>query len=304
MKEQATSKSPIKGHLPIFAGPERKRLRSSIDVADTELRMAEDTSTPPVWAAGARELLKKADAEVAYGDLDIGWRYLHEVERLLLRGRSKASVEAYRTALRLEAKEKLIGWRRQTVETLLDSDKNETPSDSAVADDKPSPIMIERLAAAMQVRDDHSDNVYFRNRLLRRQMVVISTTLVTLLAAFLTFLAFIDISVLKLELTINCSRVFVAMVLGGMGACLSALIGFASASADIKIPAHLANVSITLTRPLIGAVSGLVALLVLSAQPSISLPVWLIACLAFGFSERLVIGALNKVSGPSSSSSR
>jgi len=301
MSEQAIPERRQKGRrLPLFAGPERKRLRASLEVAYSHLRAVPAAPASPAWAASARDLLDQADVEVRRGDLDSGWRYLHEAERLLLRGRSKAEIDACATALLLEAKQKLDGWRRQTVETLLaDHADRALAGEVASGKEEPSPAVIERLAEAMQIRDEHSDNVYFRNRLLRRQIVAISLAMLCLVVGFLSITAPVTFELasdpLRGGLKINGLNVLVAMLLGGIGACLSALIGFATAG-TMRIPAHLSNVLITLTRPLIGAISGLVALLVIaSSSSSLSSSIWLITALGFGFSERLVLGAIGKL---------
>ena len=84
-----------------------------------------------------------------------------------------------------------------------------------------------------------------------------------------------------------------ALVLGTIGACLSAMLTFSSTSAELTIPARLANVYITITRPLIGATSGLVGLIMLTSGV-LNLPLvseWVVPFL-FGFSERFLLGAL------------
>jgi hypothetical protein len=92
----------------------------------------------------------------------------------------------------------------------------------------------------------------------------------------------------------------VGILFGGIGACLSGLISFASANSGQRVPERLANVTITSTRPLIGAASGLAAVLLIDSGllplARTSEAILVIAALAFGFSERLVVGALEKVS--------
>jgi hypothetical protein len=88
-------------------------------------------------------------------------------------------------------------------------------------------------------------------------------------------------------------------LLGGIGACLSALASFASAARpDQRIPEALSNVSITLTRPLIGVASGIAAVLAMKAgvvKSDVSGSAIGIIPLAFGFSERLVIGTFSRL---------
>jgi hypothetical protein len=271
----------------IFAGPERKRLLASVEVARAQLR-ASASAAPEGNLEIVRSLLERAGHEAAAGNLDSGWQFLHEARRLHLWHLPADVLDASRVSLRCEAKAKLTSWRREAVQDLLDG----------LTDDASIDTKRVVLCEAMQVRDEHSDNVYFRNRLLRLQMSVVAGTMFVFALSFVMLVnqygRMLGEALANKELDVK--TVVASMLLGGMAACLSALITFATSSTELRIPAHLANVSITVTRPLIGAVSGLVALLMLTSgvlnMPDKVTP-W-IAPFLFGFSERLVVGALNK----------
>ena len=152
---------------------------------------------------------------------------------------------------------------------------------------------------AQRCVDEHADNVYFRNRLLRRQMSVTSGGLIVALVALIFQLRRLAAGALETGAALTPQAIGLAMTLGAIGACLSALIGFSSLSTDQRIPERTANVLITLTRPLIGAASGLAGLLAVHSK-LVNLPVsgvgWLVP-FVFGFSERIVLSLVE----PSSS---
>jgi hypothetical protein len=244
----------------VFEPPERKRLLS-------EVRLFE-TSSPELL-----RLKQAAEAEGLHGDLDAGWKTIHQAERHAVVDLSDQRLLSARVSLEAEVQSKLTGWRRLACINLLDLKTREG------------------LVEAMRLRDEHFDNLYFRNRLLRTQMMTIGMLLLLGLGGYVVITWQVPgLSLDRLDL----ANVVGAMVLGSIAACLSALMTFSSASVDQPIPQRMANVTITATRPLIGAASGLVGLLAVQAK-LINLPAsgvgWIVPFL-FGFSERMVYGSL------------
>ena len=83
--------------------------------------------------------------------------------------------------------------------------------------------------------------------------------------------------------------------LGALGATLSAIMGFSTGS---KIPDLFTSLSAILVRPIIGGVSGLVGLCIMSLgflNVGDSMAALFLIIIAFGFSERLVLGAISRV---------
>ncbi len=130
-------------------------------------------------------------------------------------------------------------------------------------------------------------------------MSVTSGGLIVALIALILQLGFLATGALESGATLTREAIGLAMTLGAIAACLSALIGFSGLSTEQRIPERTANVLITLTRPLIGAASGLVGLLAVHSK-LVNLPVsgvgWLVP-FVFGFSERIVLSLVE----PSSS---
>jgi hypothetical protein len=283
LSQPGASQHPLR-HL--LRAPERKRLDAALGALGARLAAVVGVSAHEAWAQAAVRLYARAEHEARSGDLDSGWKFLHEAERQAVHGLSADQVDACLARLSRESG-KLSGWRQAAVRDLLGKldDARELQQRQTI------------LAAVMCVRDEHSDNVYYRHRLLRRQMTVVSLILMLLGGAFFAVLHVRPLVAVPLSVgqPLHLSTLLAALTMGGMGACFSALTTFATSSAEMSIPGHLANVVITMTRPLIGAVSGLVAVLLLHSGVVDFGRFSLLVPFAFGFSERLVMGVLAKV---------
>lgn len=272
----------------VLRAPERKRLDAALGVFGAQLRTATlAASRGEAWALATLELFARAEHEATAGDLDGGWQYLHEAQRHAIAGLSESAVASALLTVTREANSKLSGWRQAAVRDLF-----------AQLDDT-SPLDLRRtvLSAALRIRDEHSDNVYYRHRLLRRQMTVVGLVLMLLGLGFFAVLHARPVVAVPFTngQPLTLSSMLAALTMGGMGACFSALTTFATSTTEMSIPGHLANVAITVTRPLIGAVSGIVAVLLLHSGVVDFGRFSLLVPFAFGFSERLVMGVLAKV---------
>lgn len=230
-------------------------------------------------------MLTEAEREQSRGD-DAGWRFLHEAERLAVHTMQPNELSALAKSLAIEneAKSEMrdAAWRHAAIAALCKT--------AASNEDEKKSHLIE----AMLIRDEGAANTYFKMRTIRRQMALISAVLVALILLFLGVHEFVtDFGSKEVP---NVWMFADGTLLGGIGACLSALTSYAGTRPTEKIPETLMSVSVTLTRALIGAVSGLVAVLAVKAGilASAGGPMSL-APLALGFSERLVLGTLGKV---------
>jgi hypothetical protein len=288
-----------------LSAPERKRLATAVEAFRLRVRSAATRMAARPNHLSSREdadAVKEALAYIALAasaverrDLDAGWKFLHEAERLELRWIDPVTLEARKTALASEAASKLLDWRKVAVAAIL----------NGIGKDADYDVQRVALIEATKIRDEHNDNVYLRSRLMRLQMVVVSPVLLALIVGFVYTLVRmremggLGASFQKPELTV--SSVLASMILGGIGACGSALLTFARSSPSQKIPDHLANVAVTATRPVIGIVSGLVAILMLKSgvlNVPINTVAWIVP-FVFGFSERVVMGALSAQEGKS-----
>jgi hypothetical protein len=165
------------------------------------------------------------------------------------------------------------------------------------------------LAMAMHLRDERSDDLYFKLKLIRGQIIVLIWALLALLVLGAVFLAVVDGNPLKIawEQTANGAgpsfdqltgvNILCAMLLGAIGACFSGLVSLTGAGPEASIPERIASTSVTLARPLIGAVSAFAVILLLTSGllSHASASAAFAFAFAAGFSERLAIGALEKL---------
>lgn len=277
-----------------FIAPERKRLAAEVTVLSARLsRMTAGKDVGKLdWAAAARGFLEAADREWRGRDLDAGWKYVHEAARQMIGGLSDGELAAAVQVKRQEAETKLAGWRREAVRVLLAEPGQEPSGKAATKIDTRT-----ALRQATALLDEATDNAYFKMRIVRRQMAFLSFTLLALCIGFVVILACADAYAPMRGGRLTTAVMGGGMILGGMAACLSGLISFAQSSPEQRIPAHLANVTITLVRPVIGGVSALAAMLFLDADIlnfSSGISPWVVA-FAFGFSERLIVGAVDNL---------
>jgi hypothetical protein len=268
----------------LFGSPERMRLRTEVVLLrHATSRQAQAAANPEESARteAIQPLLTHAEEAALAGNIDDGWKHFHEARRLHIATFTPAELQAWREALGAEARAKLTSWRGAAVQSLL------------------ALQTLEGVLEAQRRVDEHADNVYFRNRLLRRQMSATSAGLIVALIALILQLGLLTPGALEKGAALTREAMGLAMTFGAIGACLSALIGFSGVSTDQRIPERTANVLITLTRPLIGAASGLAGLLAVHSKlVNLSVPGagWLIP-FVFGFSERIVLSLVE----PSSS---
>jgi len=246
------------------------------------------------WWVHAEHFLQLARDKAAHREPDAAWKHLHEARRQEVFGYAASELAATVTALRYEASEKLSGWRRDAIIKTLDQLNAPPPAD----DDGRRCL----LAFAMHLRDERNDDGYFKLSLIKGQILLLVWVLAALLLAFVA-LAFATplfpdrLAGIRLG-NIASWSLAAGMILGAAGACFSGLISLTGVSAAVSVPERIASTSVTMARPLIGAASALAAVLLLSAGllAALSEQALYAAAFAAGFSERLAIGALDKLS--------
>lgn len=154
------------------------------------------------------------------------------------------------------------------------------------------------LFHATLIRDEHSQNVYRRIGLVRRQLVTVSLVLSTALATVLTLAV---VAPIDLNAAPSGTMAWVWVFLFGvMGGCLTALLSVGSKGSDLRMPEQLQLWLITAARPLVGGAAALLAFVLFQAQilrlgPSDRIAGLLVVAFAAGFSERLVSRAVESV---------
>lgn len=157
-----------------------------------------------------------------------------------------------------------------------------------------------RLYYALQIRDEHSTNVYRRISLLRWQLTAISAVLVLALASILVLAAWKPIALTEPP---DGPRTWVWVLLfGTLGGSLTALLSAGKPSGVARIPEQRSQLLVAAARPLVGGAAALFAYALFAAgiiRLGTGERAAALLALAFvaGFSERLVTGAAESVAG-------
>jgi hypothetical protein len=224
----------------------------------------------------ARSILNSAQARQA--DLNAAWTLVMHADCVLLEALTDAELRARATTLREEVDEKLTNWRKKGALRLL--------KQSAA-----NPSLVD-VQEALRMLNEHSDNVYVRfdllaDQILRIGLVLLASLIVALIASANGII----------PLAAYTSMLGWSMLLGAIGALLSAARTLSNTSRRQKIPEQLADTPVTLMRPIIGAAAGtLAAILVLAGVASIGAKddriAPLVAAFLAGFSERFFLSLI------------
>lgn len=274
--------------------PEHGRLAGNLQAYSVELdRLILSRSgaqTDSTWAIAARALIDKAEAKLEDGRVDESWKCLDAARRMEHFGLEDEALIARAHALREEAG-KLNPWRKKAVETVLsDLDKRSTEAKRG------------RVYHAAWLRDEHLHNTYFKISLLRQQLNILGLILGLALASVL---------LLSMSDALDSPpggadwRTLLAIGLFGvLGASFSAILSLARTSTQSRIPEQVVNSTVTAMRPLLGAAAALAVYVFLESKfINLEVTTWagiLAIAFASGFSERLVIGAVEAVAGKGS----
>lgn len=237
-------------------------------------------------------ILEEARNALDNGKTDLAWQLLHSAKRIQLKLDSKSTLAFKKDALLYEADEKLKGWRKKAVLEYL----NEEGADDGS-------VNTDALSEAYHVLHEHFSDIYTINRSILKQLFTLSFTA---FASLLVFLAIIwNYNVIlgdgfPLSSNIPVPLTFSVLLFGIMGACLSAIFSLAGGIKGIKIPKLQVNLWITLTRPVVGAISALVIYIFIASGilfPNQNLNTAGILSISFmaGFTERLIIRAVETV---------
>ncbi len=259
-------------------------------------------ATPERQAAGrtAVALLEKARAAAIAGNVDLGWTWLHEVDRIRVVNLPDGTLRARALSLEEEAKLKLKDWRLSSVGRLLTAARA-----AAEAEDPLGPARRAALEAAVQeavgLLNAGFNNRYHQLRVIGENLRSLVASLAVLLVLLLVLFAFNGVGSRWSE---GDWSTFAAVGLfGALGGGLSAIFQF-SRPAAVRIPDALLQGWITLGRPLIGAISALFIYMALRAElvPLLTLkqagaPAYYAFAFVAGFSERLIFNAVGQVTG-------
>jgi hypothetical protein len=289
----------------IFGAARYDRLEGSLDVAKIEIQRRIDVASPTeCWSSAATNLLNGAQAALAKGRLDQGWKLLQSARRMEIFGLDGEALRCRATVLRTEA-DKLNAWRRKTVERLLGTVE------------RPEPIVTPgAIYDASLTRDEHYDNQAHKEDLLRTHMLTLGLSLAVLVILVSVILCTGRLTPPASEAVALDLRWLGAIVTFGLlGGTVSAMVRSVRSGESFRIPELTAAMRVTFMRIGMGGASALALYVFLRSDVGENLASRLFSSelataiqdlrpftvytLGFvaGFSERLVTRAVEKIAG-------
>lgn len=253
----------------------------------------EGVSTFP-WANAARNLLDNAQQALDDNDTARGWRCFNAAQRMELFGLAEldpSELQASAQAILREAIEKLPSWRKQAVEDLLGKEGQLRCN-----------VGVIQVFRASQILNIHYDNLYHKLGGIRQQLAILVLVALLALLTIILRVAY-GLPLAGDAVTIEDPQLVVTVALFGvMGASLSGIYSLASGSIGVRIPERLVNSWISIARLVAGAVAALVVYNflisgLLQVGDKTSSGLILAVSFAAGFSERLVVRAVERVTG-------
>ncbi len=246
-----------------------------------------------LWSGTSRALIRRAEEAIEAGDEDRGWRCLHAAQRMSLFGMDDLALRAKAVEILREGTAKLREWRIQAIrDSLCVRDGTELKAGLSATE----------VFHASQVLHEHFANVYYRLRLLRRQLATLALGGVLAVAGVVCLWVSRPAPLLLgSDIRSDHQAVLLSVVLFGvMGVSMSGILSLAREGAGSPIPEHLTNLWVTLARFVVGAIGAIAiytfvfaGLLPLGeASPGLILA----ASFAGGFSEKFVVQAVEALS--------
>jgi hypothetical protein len=280
-----------------FPAPDSERLLSAIEGARIELLGRTSGAEPQGWAFVADRSLALAHKHYEAAQYQIAWHEVKAAERAMLCDPNDKAGAMSRAATLAREAEELHGRRAKAMHDLLIG-----------ADGKLDPELAnqpQRIAEAARLRDDFFDTQYFRIDLRRRHLLNLFWILLAALAALLALTYWAHIEPFVASTTPDfAGRLVTVVLLGVIGASLSVAQTIAASDVNTKIAAQQVGAFMAWMRPAIGATAAVAAyvlllantkLKVLSVDLSQDFSLVAVIALVAGFSERFIVGALNKV---------
>lgn len=293
------SHSRLSDLLPAY----RSRLERLIASTCASALVADPVPPECNWAVHARRLVDCAEEALRTGRTDLGWKCLHEAERMELHGLNMLAASGETEPLRvrgrsiaLEARKKLRGWRKATVRDLLRQGKDP----QWVPD-------VCRLTESHHILTESFANTYHIMRAQRWQVAILAGAAI---AALLTWWLGVGTGVLSGPITAASTEGGVTalgsadgllpsiLLFGVLGATVSSIISLVRTEPE-TIPKQLMAWTGSMARIVIGAIAALVVFLALESTVLAGADSRLILLQAFvaGFSERLLSAAVKNAGG-------
>jgi hypothetical protein len=188
---------------------------------------------------------------------------------------------------------KIDGWRADAIKDLV------AKFDQSGGCEKPSNVHF--IIDAIALRDDYSQNTWYKISLRRRHLVILCVILWSALAICF----FASLSGRLPDFLDESSLVAAVLIFGVLGASVSVAQSLVDDRIDSRIPMQQVGSFLIWMRPGIGAAAALLMLAVIKAnvhlqilrEGAISDPVIVALAFAAGLSERFIVGAVDKFTG-------
>lgn len=291
-------------------GQSGKRLAANLDVYWIEIshlksKLGEANLEPSTYGYDTLSgLLQESAIALKKNDLAKGWKAFNAAHRIethiyyrLIKHKefeefAKGWLQAKAVSVYTEGNQKLRGWRKKTIKSLLSKNNQLKPIIRIGQSD---------LTQSERILSEHHTNIYHRLGIIQVQFLWLATVAVIAIAGWVILLIFkdqlIENKTLVYDLTLNIQTI----VFGVLGACISGILTLANSSTRQDIPEKLLNSWVTFARPLVGLVSALavviftlIGILDIGEQSS---GLYLAAAFIAGFSERLLIKTIESVVG-------
>lgn len=263
-----------------------------------EKRITETSSENEQWAIQARALIKSAEEFLSKQKIDEGWKSFHTAQRLEVFGMMDEEKTALAEELQVECS-KLNDWRKDAILRMLGTEDKP----------KPMPPKSEVLVRALEIKDEHFNNQYYKNTLSRSMFQL----LFMLLGAFITAII-VYFSVLvnnygqEFSDYISISGLITGVLLFGfLGAITSAILFTRYSTKVSRLTEIGSNTIITLSKIFVGASFSIFIFLVMKSSVAENIKLFNFVfdepldffAVAFvsGFSERLAQRAIEAIVG-------
>jgi len=258
---------------------------------DREVQSTGPTVFTEPWARSAYTFLLNAQAHLSGWQIEKGWAAALSAQRAVLSNpHNPERIQRVAMTLRREA-DKITGWRAKAIQDLIGGPKG------GMIPSGPGELM--RVIDAVALRDDFSQNTWFKILLRRRHLfnlfliLWITISLCLVLSWLHVLPGFLG----------DVSQVSTVILFGVLGASLSVAQSLVARDVSERIPNQQIGALVIWTRPGIGAAASLVVFSLLHANQHFHIlgeyttePA-VIAVFSFvaGYSERFIVGALERL---------
>ncbi len=263
-----------------------------------EKRIAVSGNDKAQWAIQARVLLDQAGLFLQKHKIDEGWKSYHTAKRLEVNGMNENEKQAIAKELLVETS-KLNDWRRDAIIRMLTVDEKLTLGQ----------ITSEVLIRALEIKDEHYNNQYYKNTLSRSMFQLLFMLLLLFIAgAMVYFGVLINQNGSNYAAQLPLSELLIGvLIFAFLGAITSAILFTRYSTQFSRLTEIGSNSVVTLSKIFVGVSFSVFIFLLLQSSVAGSIQLFSFTlsnpldyfAVAFvsGFSERLAQKAIEAIVG-------